>query len=499
MMPEQAQPDERALRVEIARLNKIIQALMNRAERNASVQGSDFNLFQTAITLEAQVRRRTEELEAARLENEKITRALRESENHLRLLIENAPVSIHEIGLDGRVISMSRAGLLMHDFKEEGEVRGTSYLDGVSAADRERIAKLLAEACADVASHFEFTASGPRRRIFKSCFIPIKNKQGGVEKLMGITEDITKRHEAEQKVRGYVAELTRTNSELKNLNARLLQVQSQLLQSEKMASIGMLAAGVAHEINNPIGYIKSNMQSLDKYIDDLLGVLNAYEQVEVKLPEHQEVFLELHNLKDRNGYEYEKQDILELLSESRQGLERVTKIVLDLKDFSRVESLDKWGLDDILKGIESTLNVISNELKYCCEVRKEYVPLPPVECVLPLLNQVFMNLLVNASQAIETKGVVTIRTGTAGDNVWIEIADTGKGIPPENLKSIFDPFFTTKPVGKGTGLGLSVSYSIIQQHHGRIEVESTPGTGSIFRVWLPIRQPVGNGVAVDGA
>ncbi|MFZ3017038.1 MAG: ATP-binding protein [Gallionella sp.] len=494
MMPDQTQLDERALRAEIARLNKIIQALMNRAERNASVQGSDFNLFQTAITLEAQVRRRTEELEAARLENEKITRALRESENQLRLLIENAPVSIHEIGLDGRLISMSRAGLLMHDLEAEGEVRGTSYLDGVSAADRERIEKLLAEACAGKASHFEFTASGPRGRIFKSCFVPINNKQGRVEKLMGITEDITKRHEAEQKVRGYVAELTRTNSELKNLNAKLVQMQSQLLQSEKMASIGMLAAGVAHEINNPIGYIKSNMQSLDKYIDDLLGVLNAYEQVEVKLPEHQEVFLELHKLKDRNGYEYEKQDILELLSESRQGLERVTKIVLDLKDFSRVESMDKWSMEDIQQGIESTLNVISHELKCSCEVRKEYVPLPPVECVLPLLNQVFMNLLVNAAQAIETKGIVTIRTGTAGDNVWMEIADTGKGIPPENLKLIFDPFFTTKPVGKGTGLGLSVSYSIIQRHHGRIEVESTEGKGSTFRVWLPIRQPVGNGV-----
>ena len=470
---------------------------MNRAERNASVQGSDFNLFQTAITLEARVRRRTKELEVARLENEKVTRALRESENHLRLLIENAPVSIHEIDMDGRVISMSRAGLLMHDLKEEDEVRGTLYLDGVSAADRDRIAKLLAEAYAGISKHFEFIASGPHKRIFKSCFVPIKNKHGSVEKLMGITEDISKRHEAEQVVRGYVTELTRANGELKNLNAKLVQVQSQLLQSEKMASIGMLAAGVAHEINNPIGYIKSNMQSLGKYIDDFIGVLNAYEQVEAQLPEHKNIFLELHGLKNRVGYEYEKQDILALLSESRQGLERVTKIVLDLKDFSHVGSLDKWGMEDIQQGIESTLNVISNELKYCCEVRKEYGRLPLVECMLPLLNQVFMNLLVNASQSIETQGTVTIRTGTVGDHIWIEIADTGKGISPENLKFLFDPFFTTKPVGKGTGLGLSVSYSIIQQHHGRIEVDSAEGKGSTFRVWLPIRQPANNAAGID--
>ncbi|OGS83522.1 MAG: ATPase [Gallionellales bacterium GWA2_59_43] len=314
---------------------------------------------------------------------------------------------------------------------------------------------------------------------------------------MGITEDISKRHEAEQVVRGYVTELTRANGELKNLNAKLVQVQSQLLQSEKMASIGMLAAGVAHEINNPIGYIKSNMQSLGKYIDDFIGVLNAYEQVEAQLPEHKNIFLELHGLKNRVGYEYEKQDILALLSESRQGLERVTKIVLDLKDFSHVGSLDKWGMEDIQQGIESTLNVISNELKYCCEVRKEYGRLPLVECMLPLLNQVFMNLLVNASQSIETQGTVTIRTGTVGDHIWIEIADTGKGISPENLKFLFDPFFTTKPVGKGTGLGLSVSYSIIQQHHGRIEVDSAEGKGSTFRVWLPIRQPANNAAGID--
>jgi PAS domain S-box-containing protein len=201
-MSEQKEPvsstNEQALQAEIASLKKIIQALMNRAERNASLQGSDFNLFQTAITLEDQVRQRTVELEEARLETEKITRALRERENNHRLLLENSPVSIHEIDMDGRIISMNRAGILMHGIKDEGNVKGSLYLDGVSTANRERIGKLLAKAYAGETSHFEFKASGPREPILKSSFVPIKNKSGSVEKLMGITEDITERKMAEE-------------------------------------------------------------------------------------------------------------------------------------------------------------------------------------------------------------------------------------------------------------------------------------------------------------
>jgi diguanylate cyclase (GGDEF)-like protein/PAS domain S-box-containing protein len=201
MMPEQLELNVPALHAEIARLNKIIQALMNRAERNTSIQGSDFNLFQTAITLEDKVRRRTAELESARQETEKITRALRESENHHRLLVENSPVSIHELDMSGRVTSMNRAGLLMRGVKEEGEVQGTFYLDAVSTADRERIGELLTKAFAGETSHFEFTASGPYGKIFQSCFVPIKNKNGSTEKLMGITEDVTERKKAEEQVR----------------------------------------------------------------------------------------------------------------------------------------------------------------------------------------------------------------------------------------------------------------------------------------------------------
>jgi diguanylate cyclase (GGDEF)-like protein/PAS domain S-box-containing protein len=200
-MPELEELNTPGLHAEIARLNKIIQSLMNRAERNTSIQGSDFNLFQTAITLDDQVRRRTAELEKARQETEKITRALRESENRHRLLIENSPVSIHEIDMDGRVISMNRAGLLMRGVKEECEVQGTFYPDAAIDADRERIAELLTRALAGETSHFEFRAKGPEEKVYKSCFVPIKNKNGIPEKLMGITEDITERKKAEEQVR----------------------------------------------------------------------------------------------------------------------------------------------------------------------------------------------------------------------------------------------------------------------------------------------------------
>ena len=281
--------------------------------------------------------------------------------------------------------------------------------------------------------------------------------------------------------------------ELRQMNQKLEEAHNQLLQSEKMASIGQLAAGVAHEINNPIGYVYSNLGTLEKYVQDTFGMIDLYEQAEGAIAD-EAVRTRLKAAREKLDIEFLKEDLRALMSESKDGITRVKQIVQNLKDFSHVDTSDEWHFADLRNGLDSTLSIVNNEIKYKANVVKEYGDIPEVECLPSQLNQVFMNLLVNAAHAIEERGTITIRTGTIrtgqqGEEVWVEVADTGKGIAPEHLKKIFDPFFTTKPIGKGTGLGLSLSYGIIQKHHGRIEVQSEIGKGTTFRVWLPVKQP----------
>lgn len=285
-----------------------------------------------------------------------------------------------------------------------------------------------------------------------------------------------------------VEALLRANEELTELNRKLSDAQDKLVQSEKLASIGQLAAGVAHEINNPIGFIFSNFGTLEKYLGQLFDMLAAYEEAEPALA-GTPAAARLLRLREEIELDYLKDDIPALMAESKDGIQRVRKIVQDLKDFSRVDARQEWEWVSLHTGIDSTLNIVNNEIKYKADVVKQYGELPDVECLPSELNQVFMNLLVNAAHAISAeRGTITIRTGTQNDEAWVEISDDGCGIPAENLKRIFDPFFTTKPVGKGTGLGLSLSYGIVKKHGGRIEVASEPGRGTTFRVSVPVRR-----------
>jgi two-component system NtrC family sensor kinase len=276
------------------------------------------------------------------------------------------------------------------------------------------------------------------------------------------------------------------------LNAKLTQAQGQLLQSEKMASIGQLAAGVAHELNNPIGFIQSNIGTLQEYVADLIELLDFADEAIERLGDAATCDA-LRQLKEAKDLGFLRQDISQLLAESKDGTDRVRRIVQNLKDFSHV-SEEEWSWADLQKGIESTLNLVWNEIKYKAEVDRQFGDLPEVYCMPSQLNQVFMNLLVNAAQAIESKGKITIRSGFEEGTlqeearVWIEIEDTGKGIPPENLTRIFDPFFTTKPVGKGTGLGLSLAWSIVRKHKGTIKVSSELGKGTTFLIVLPVER-----------
>lgn len=283
--------------------------------------------------------------------------------------------------------------------------------------------------------------------------------------------------------------LEKEKQEQRLLIEKLEQAHHQLLQSEKLASIGQLAAGVAHEINNPIGFVSSNLGTLKGYVNDLFLLIDTYGEAECSLAADSDLMGRIDALKKQIDLDYLRSDIGELITESVDGTNRVRRIVQDLRDFSR-SGEDKLELADLHAGLESTLNVVWNEIKYKAEVRREFSELPLVECRISQINQVFMNLLVNAAQAIRDRGTITLRSGQDGDLVWVAVADTGQGIPPEILTRIFDPFFTTKPVGKGTGLGLSVSYGIVEKHGGRIDVLSEPGQGSTFTVWLPIRKSV---------
>lgn len=287
----------------------------------------------------------------------------------------------------------------------------------------------------------------------------------------------------------YERELQQRHAELRQAYLRLNGAQDKLLQSEKMASIGQLAAGVAHEINNPIGYVHSNLGSLQEYLRSLFTLIEAYERA-LQAPDPKALIPEIDEIRNRADIDFISRDLPQLMAESREGIERVTRIVRDLKDFSYSDRSESWKMVDLHAGLESTINIIWNELKYKVTLERNYTELPLVECLPSELNQVYMNMLLNAGQAIVERGTITVTTGRdEAENVWIQFQDSGAGIAPDLLQRIFDPFFTTKPVGSGTGLGLSISYGIINKHHGRIDVESTPGQGASFRITLPIRQP----------
>jgi len=278
--------------------------------------------------------------------------------------------------------------------------------------------------------------------------------------------------------------LKQKNIEQQNTIANLKETKSQLLQSEKMASIGLLAAGVAHEINNPIAFINSNTHSLGENNQQVFKLIDYYKKQFAHLLDENS---EIAKFEQEIDFEYIKQDTHEMISESIEGLNRIKKIVQDLLCFSRTDD-NNLELFDLHQGLESTLGIAAYQLKYNSDIIREYSDIPNIECLPSQINQVFLNLIINASQSFVEKGVITIRTKTANDSVVIEIEDNGSGIDKKNMDKLFDPFFTTKDVSSGTGLGLSVSYGIIKQHQGKITVTSEPGKGTCFTLVLPISQ-----------
>lgn len=300
--------------------------------------------------------------------------------------------------------------------------------------------------------------------ITKAPYLADKGKSGGV---VGTFTDITERKQSE---------------------IILQQMQGQIIQQEKMASIGQLAAGVAHEINNPMGFITSNLTSLGKYADRLDEYIAALQQSLFSCPTHPDI-ADIDRLRQKLKVDYIISDLRELVNESLDGANRVRRIVQDLKSFSRVDQAEccRTNLNEAL---ETTINIAWNELKYIATLERNFGEIPEIVCYPQQLNQVFLNLLVNAAQAMEKQGNIIVRTWSDDEYVFVSVKDSGKGMPEDVKRHIFEPFFTTKEAGKGTGLGLSISADIVRKHKGEITVESEVGVGTTFIVRLPVNSPL---------
>ena len=299
----------------------------------------------------------------------------------------------------------------------------------------------------------------------------------------------------EDRVERRTISLQEKNDELSCAYEEIKRAQAQAMQSEKMASVGQLAAGVAHEINNPVGFVSSNLESLSEYVETYQTLIKKYrEYVNADDNERVRIGEEIQTLTEAEDIDFINDDIDTLLSDSIEGTTRVRDIVQGLKDFSHVDNATRQPAN-LNQCLESTLKVANNELKYNCEVTTDFGDIPDVDCNPGQLNQVFLNLIVNAAHATGDDGIIKIKSERDKNDVVITITDNGKGISKKHLDKLFEPFFTTKPVGQGTGLGLSIAYGIIQDHSGDIAVRSKEGVGTRFTIRLPAQKNEGSRAA----
>lgn len=434
------------------------------------------------------------DLETLSGQRDEVQRALWESEVIYHSLVETLPQSILRKDLEGRFTFANKR------FCAE---LGRDSQDIVGKTDFDFFPKELAEKYREddrrviesgraidvVEKHVTPRGDALYVQVMKT---PLLGPDGETIGVQGIFWDVTKRVRAEEQLREKNAELEALAQSERRAHEALKQAQSLLVQNEKLASLGHLVAGVAHEINNPLSFVGNNVAVIDRDLGDVLSLIALYRRADVLIRERApDLFAEIEEFSDENDLEYGIEHLPRLIDRTREGLRRIERIVKELRLFARVDEGD-WNEVDLNPGVESSVNMVKGYArKKGVELKMELGALPVVRCRAARIHQVILNLLTNAVDACGEDGRVTARTVTEAElsSVRVEVEDNGCGIPDEVLDRIFDPFFTTKPLGEGTGLGLSISYGIIREHQGRIEARPAAGGGTCFCVHLPIEPP----------
>ncbi|GAC1471289.1 MAG: hypothetical protein NVSMB9_17290 [Isosphaeraceae bacterium] len=433
------------------------------------------------------------DLETQLVERRRAEEALRASEGFYHSLVESLPAGLLRKDLDGQFTFGNKRFYSALDLQGLDQLIGKTDLDFFPAvlAEKYRADDRTVVKNGTVFETVEEHVKGNGEKLFVQVIkTPLQDTQGNIIGVQGIFWDVTERKRAEEQLVAQNALLQEMAHSEREAHAALKQAQSQLVQQEKLASLGQIVAGVAHEINNPIAFVTNNVAVLGRDVVELRDAVILYQEAnDLIARERPELAERIDEFLDQVDMSYTLSNIEGLLLRSRDGLKRVQQIVSNLRLFAHLDEGDV-NEADLNHGIESTAAIIvGHARKKSIQLTMELSSLPPVICNAAKINQVVMNLLTNAIDACPERGLVMVRSGVEGDGVRVEVSDTGCGIPQSVRDRIFDPFFTTKPIGQGTGLGLSISYGIIKDHGGSIEVESEEGRGSSFIVRLPLRPP----------
>jgi PAS domain S-box-containing protein len=423
--------------------------------------------------------------------------ALEKSERRYRELVENANDLIYTHDVDGNILSFNKAAERTTGYAQE-EARNLHVRDLVAPEHRGfamEMTRRKLEGAPTTTYELEIV-SKDGRRVPLEVSTRILYEEGRPVAVQGIARDVAERKRAQaalerqaDRLAEQARELEQRNAELSEAYRTLQEAELQLIQSEKMAAIGQLVAGLAHEINNPAAFVLSNLTAVERNVEDLLAFARACEPlVDAVRSVDPALADEVQRVRSESGVMEAAEEMRPLLDSMRGGMLRIRDIVASLRSYSRNDVRGEFEFADLLDGMEATLVLLRPSTPKDVVVELHRTAIPTVECNLGQVNQVFMNLIVNAIQAVGERGRVDVFLERSGDGVLVRVKDDGPGVAADLRSRIFDPFFTTKEVGRGTGLGLTICRRIVDGHQGRIEVESTPGAGAEFRVWLPLRQ-----------